>query len=184
MKIFGTITALVTPFAKDGSVDYDSLRNLVKTLAEGGCHALTLFGIAGEYYKLDEAEQREMMREYRLPFFRGSWICDYPDAENYLSLFYSGNLQPNGSNYTHYVNPDYDRLFEKSQTILDDSLRNACYTKLDSMLMEDAPVVVLYYDQAIRFTRKNVQGLGINPINMLQLKHAYKNDVVTMKKTF
>ena len=32
------------------------------TLAKGGCHALTLFGIAGEYYKLNESEQREMMR--------------------------------------------------------------------------------------------------------------------------
>lgn len=147
-------------------------------------HELAQIGIRLSLDVQQAAQQREMMREYRLPFFRGSWICDYPDAENYLSLFYSKNLQPNGSNYTHYVNPEYDRLFEKSQSILDDSLRNACYTKLDSMLMEDAPVVVLYYDQAIRFTRKNVQGLGINPINMLQLKHAYKNDAVTMKKTF
>ena len=60
--IRGICPIVAAPFAKDGSVDYDSLRNLVKTLAEGGCHALTLFGIAGEYYKLNEREQAEMMR--------------------------------------------------------------------------------------------------------------------------
>ena len=60
--IKGICPIVAAPFAKDGSVDYDSLRNLVKTLAEGGCHALTLFGIAGEYYKLNEREQSEMMR--------------------------------------------------------------------------------------------------------------------------
>ena len=60
--IKGICPIVAAPFARDESVDYDSLRNLVKTLAEGGCHALTLFGIAGEYSKLDEAEQREMMR--------------------------------------------------------------------------------------------------------------------------
>jgi peptide/nickel transport system substrate-binding protein len=34
--------------------------------------------------------------------FRASWIVDYPDAENYLSLFYSNNFSPNGPNYTHF----------------------------------------------------------------------------------
>ena len=60
--IRGICPIVAAPFAADESVDYDSLRNLVATLAKGGCHALTLFGIAGEYYKLSEAEQREMMR--------------------------------------------------------------------------------------------------------------------------
>ena len=60
--IKGICPIVAAPFAADESVDYDSLRNLVATLAKGGCHALMLFGIAGEYYKLDETEQREMMR--------------------------------------------------------------------------------------------------------------------------
>ncbi len=35
-------------------------------------------------------------------FFRASWIGDYPDAENYLSVFYSVNPSP--PNYTRYKN--------------------------------------------------------------------------------
>lgn len=117
------------------------------------------------------AQQRQMMRGYKLPFFRGSWICDYPDAENYMSLFYSKNLQPSGSNYTHYVNLKFDKLYEASQRCMDDAIRTDYYTRMDSLLMEDAPVVVLYYDKVIRFTHKNVTGLGTNPVNMLNLKH-------------
>ena len=133
-------------------------------------HELGQIGINLTLDVQQAAQQRQMMRSYQLPFFRGSWICDYPDPENYLSLFYSKNLQPNGSNYTHYVNPKYDKLFEKSQSCLNDSLRNLYYTQLDAMLMEDAPVVVLYYDKVLRFVGSNVEGMGTNPINMLDLR--------------
>lgn len=133
-------------------------------------HELEQIGIPVTLDVQQAAQQRQMMRNYQLPFFRGSWICDYPDPENYLSLFYSKNLQPNGSNYTHYVNPQYDKLFEKSQRCLNDSLRNIYYTQLDAMLMEDAPVVVLYYDKVLRFVGINVEGMDTNPINMLDLR--------------
>ena len=133
-------------------------------------HELGKIGIPITIDVQQAAQQRQMMRSYRLPAFRGSWICDYPDGENYLALFYSKNLQPNGSNYTHYVNPKYDKIFEKSQTIIDESVRNDYYTRLDSILMEDAPVMLLYYDKVVRFTRANVSGFAPNPINMLDLR--------------
>ena len=58
--IHGICPIIATPFDARGEVDYESLTHLLRTLAQGGCHALTLFGIAGEYYKLNEAEMREM----------------------------------------------------------------------------------------------------------------------------
>jgi peptide/nickel transport system substrate-binding protein len=132
-------------------------------------HELNKIGIRISLEVQQAAQQRQMMRNYQLPFFRGSWICDYPDAENYLSLFYSKNLQPYGSNYTHYINPEFDRLFEKSQTITDEILRNEYYTQLDSLLMADAPVVVLFYDKKVRFLQKNITGLDNSPTNLLNL---------------
>lgn len=136
-------------------------------------HELNSIGIQLVLDVQQAAQQRQMMRNYQLPFFRASWICDYPDAENYLALFYSHNKQPAGSNYTGYANSEFDKLFQYSQTLLDDSLRNDCYTRLDSMLMEDAPVVVLYYDKAVRFVRSNVQNAQPNPVNMLDLRRVY-----------
>lgn len=118
---------------------------------------------------------RQAKRTGNLDIFRGSWIADYPDPENYLSVFYSKNFTPGGPNYYHYSNPEFDVLFEKSFTITDKTARENIYTKMDSMVIADAPIVPLYYDEVVRFTQKNVKGLGINPINLLILKRVRKN---------
>jgi peptide/nickel transport system substrate-binding protein len=112
----------------------------------------------------------------KLPIFRASWIADYPDAENYVSLFYSKNFTPNGPNYTHFSNEIFDQLYEQSISEVNEKNRYQLYQQMDSILIEEAPVVPLYYDQVIRFTRKNVQGLGINPIDLLDLKRVKKSD--------
>jgi peptide/nickel transport system substrate-binding protein len=46
---------------------------------------------------------------------------------------------------------------------------------MDSLVMSKTPIVPLFYDEVVRFTRKNVEGLGINPINLLDLKYVKKN---------
>ena len=45
---------------------------------------------------------KEAKANGKLDFFRASWVADYPDAQNYLSLYYSKNLAPSGPNYTHF----------------------------------------------------------------------------------
>lgn len=61
-RIQGICPIIATPFAEDGALDCASLQNLIRELAHQGCHALTLFGIAGEYYKLSDAEKQAMVR--------------------------------------------------------------------------------------------------------------------------
>jgi oligopeptide transport system substrate-binding protein len=115
------------------------------------------------------ASMREMIANSKLNFFRASWIADYPDAENYLSLFYSPNFCPQGPNYTHFKNGGFDALYQKAQN-MNDSSRFTLYRQMDQKIMDEAPVVVLYYDQVLRFVNKKVEGLGVNPLNLLTLK--------------
>jgi len=110
----------------------------------------------------------------QLDFFRASWIADYPDAENYLSLYYSKNFAPNGPNYTHFKNETFDKMYEMAYLETDPNLRAELYTKMDSLIMASAPIVPLFYDEVVRFTRKNVEGLGINATNLLELKSVRK----------
>ncbi|MFL9843791.1 ABC transporter substrate-binding protein [Flavobacterium rhizosphaerae] len=107
-------------------------------------------------------------------FFKATWIADYPDAENYLSLFYSKNFSPGGPNYTHFSNAEFDKLYEQAFYITNDKERFALYKKMDSLVMEEAPIIPLFYDKAARFTQKNITGLGINPLNSLILKRVKK----------
>ena len=57
---------------------------------------------------------RQLRNQGKLGMFRGSWIADYPDAENYLSLYYSKNFAPNGPNYTHFKNELFEFLWFSS----------------------------------------------------------------------
>ena len=107
--------------------------------------------------------------------FRASWVADYPDAQNYLSLFYSKNFAPNGPNYTHFKNEEFDRIYEGAMIETNDSLRIELYKKMDAIVMKEAPITVLFYDEVVRFTQKNINGLGINPTNLLELKKVRKN---------
>lgn len=102
-------------------------------------------------------------------FFRGSWIADYPDAENYLSVFYSKNPAP--PNYTRYRNPEFDKAFEKAIAETNDSLRYKLYQLADQIMMNDAPVVPLWYDKAVRLVQPNVTGFEANALNLLELRH-------------
>ncbi|MGI6691815.1 MAG: dihydrodipicolinate synthase family protein [Christensenellales bacterium] len=58
----GICPIIATPFTNQGDVDYDSFRNLVRTLVQGGCPGVTLFGIAGEYYKLSDEESLRLVK--------------------------------------------------------------------------------------------------------------------------
>lgn len=121
------------------------------------------------------ATLRENIAQARVVFFRGSWIADYPDAENYLSLFYSPNHSPDGPNYTQYSNKAFDKLYNAAFIENDLVKRSFIYRSMDSLLMQDAPAVVLFYDQVLRFSRLNITNLGSNPLNLLELKRVKKS---------
>ena len=110
----------------------------------------------------------ELTSNSRALFFRGSWIADYPDAENYLSVFYSKNPAP--PNYTRYNNPKFDALFEKAISETNDSLRYKLYQQADQVMIEDAPVVPLWYDMVVHLVQPNVQGFTPNALNLLELR--------------
>jgi len=120
------------------------------------------------------ATLREMIAQSKVSFFRGSWIADYPDAENYLSLFYTPNFCPAGPNYTHFSSVAFDKTYNECMHEKNDSIRGLKYIQMDRILIEEAPVVVLYYDEVLRFSRKNISELSSNPLNLLNLKQVKK----------
>ena len=106
--------------------------------------------------------------------FRASWVADYPDAQNYLSLFYSENFAPKGPNYTHFKNEKFDLLYKSAMNETNDSVRTVLYKKMDKIIVSEAPVVVLFYDEVLRFVHKSIEGLEINPTNLLEIKRVRK----------
>jgi 4-hydroxy-tetrahydrodipicolinate synthase len=64
-EIGGVITAMVTPFAEDRSVDEAAARKLARHLIDNGCHGLVLAGTTGESPTLDDEEKLALLRAVR-----------------------------------------------------------------------------------------------------------------------
>jgi peptide/nickel transport system substrate-binding protein len=121
------------------------------------------------------ASLRELISKNGVNFFRGSWTADYPDAENYLSVFYSKNKVPYGPNYTGFNCKQFDDLFVKSYHVTNDSARYALYQQMDNVIMRQSPVVVLYYDKLVNLYQNNISGYSKNSLNLLELRRVKKS---------
>ncbi|WP_410220457.1 ABC transporter substrate-binding protein [Pedobacter sp.] len=135
---------------------------------------LTNIGMKVKVDVMPAAGLRDLMSKNEVAFFRGSWISDYPDGENYLSVFYSKNKVPFGPNYTGYFNKEFDRLFEQSYYEKDNRKRYDLYHKMENMIVEDAPVVPLLYDQCVVMVQNNISDYQINPLALMILKNVKK----------
>lgn len=135
---------------------------------------LLQIGIKIEVEVIQKSLLMEQTSKSQALFFRGSWIADYPDAENYLSVFYSKNPAP--PNYTRYHNPAYDLLYEKALSQKNDSLRYQLYQQMDRIIINDAPVVPLWYDMAIHLVHTNIFNFKPNSLNLLELRWTKKQN--------
>lgn len=132
-----------------------------------------MLGIRCKVELAESATVREMMRNGKVLFFRGSWIADYPDAENFLTVFYGKNPAP--PNYTHFHNKKYDALYEEALACKDNAKRYELYHEMEKILIEESPVIFLFYDAISNFTSLQITNYNTNPLNLLKVKFIKKN---------
>ena len=80
----------------------------------------------------------EKLERRQVQIYQLAWMADYPDAENFLQLFYGPNSSPS-PNHCNYVNPDFDRLYEQARILQDGPERTALYQKMCAIIIEDCP---------------------------------------------
>ncbi|MBR9859501.1 ABC transporter substrate-binding protein [bacterium] len=107
-----------------------------------------------------------------LNFFRGSWIADYPDAENYMACFYSKNKAPNGPNYCRFENDSFDYYYEQLLGLSVPEKKKEIITKLESILLDEVPFILLFYDESVWIYSKKIRDIKVNALNHLDLRYA------------
>lgn len=147
---------------------------LYSDMCEFAQNELLNVGIIATVEVTSSATLNEMVAQSDVNCYRKTWQADYADAENYLALFYSKNFSPAGPNYSHYSNKEFDRYYEQSLLETKPEKRYELYRLMDKMLVEDAPIVPLYYDASVVFSHNNITGLPSNPMNLLVLKTVKK----------
>ena len=150
-----------------GGIDPKTGRRLVLTLSigrasqesrEAGELAAAFYEKIGVRLELDFKTWTafvDAVNEGRVQMFRMGWVGDYPDAQNFLQLFYSKNASP-GPNHVCYANPEFDREYDAALNARTDSERNAHWLKCQEVLQEDCPWVFTHVNKAYSLVRPTV----------------------------
>lgn len=118
---------------------------------------------------------------------RTAWYADYPSPENFLWIFYSGqqaagmyggNKHPN---ITRYKNVTFNSLFEQALRAPTVAQANRLFRQAEQQLMNDAPIMVLWYDEAYRLLQPYVQNFPINAMQYRDLSEVYFQKARTLR---
>jgi len=85
----------------------------------------------------------EKLNRRQAQIYQLGWVADYPDAENFLQLFYSHNESP-GPNHSNYRNDEFDKLYEKIKPMHDSLERTKILKQMSEIVINDAPWIFLY----------------------------------------
>ena len=89
--------------------------------------------------------------------FRGGWIADYADPSSFLDLFISGNAL----NSTFYASEEFDQLM-KSAGMTSGQARMKLLQQAETQLMQDMPVIPLYYYVSRHLVNPRITGFADN----------------------
>ncbi len=112
----------------------------------------------------------EVVKQGKAQIWEYAWGADYPDAENFLQLFYGKNVSP-GPNDSRYVNPEFDRLYEKALTLPNPEERSDLYKKMARLLAEDVPWIFIAHRMNYVLTQPWLKNYKPNDFDRIRYKY-------------
>lgn len=140
------------------------------------------FDVVPMSQKLEQSQMGQM------DIVRDAWIADYPSPESFLSVFYGANVpkdpnQRSFPNTARYKNPQYDKYFVMGRDAKSKDSSNVYFMKAEQILMNDAPIMVLWYDGNYRLTQYGVRNAYNNAMRYRNFADVYiKNTTDTVTK--
>lgn len=120
----------------------------------------------------------EDARMGRGDMFRSAWIADFPSAENFLMLTYGKTVpktlnEPSWPNVSRYVNAQFDELYEKALVTQNQEEKNKLLMQAEQLMMDEAPLLILWYDEKYRLYNARVNNFFPNPLNYWDFSKVY-----------
>ncbi len=168
-ELGGTIPDLTLYFNAGGGRNTDVAEAIQSQLKEN-------LGINVHLQMLEFSELTPRVDDGTAPFFRLGWIADYPNPENFLNLLYGKSIPPSGPssiNSTRYRNPEFDRLFDSAINETDQVKSFALFAQAENIAIQDAPYLVLYYDEDYHLLQPNVRDFPANAMFQLDMKYCW-----------
>lgn len=123
-------------------------------------------------------EREDAIASGAAKIWRSGWVADYPDPENFLGLFYSGNMDGNATmvNSFKFSNPTFDALFEATMSESDATKRAALLVKCDQFVIDNAAVMPILTDDHIVMINARVRDFAASPMEALNLTSVFIKD--------
>lgn len=123
-------------------------------------------------------EHMENVQNGTSEFFRYAWVSDYADPESFLEMFYGKHVPKNqaGRSYVNlmrFKNARFDSLFETARATADQKKRYELLSMAEQVVLDEAAVVPLFYDENVRVVRKNIRNQMENPLNYIDFRTTY-----------
>lgn len=124
-------------------------------------------------------ERDEKVKNGEAIFWRTGWVADYPDPENFLSLFYGGNIDGNNPtmNPFKYDNPAFDALFKKALSETDEEKRMDLLAQCDQLIIDDAVVMPLINDDFLTMVNLKVRRFVTNDVEQLDFSRIFIKEI-------
>lgn len=127
------------PLVIDMTISGSSLRS--QQQAEFWKRILDSLKIQMTTKSLPFSEALKLEKQCKTMFKTSAWIADYPDADNFMQLFYGKNVHV--SNNSCVQIPEFDRLYEQTQKMSPSPERDALYRKMSRILEVYMPAQVI-----------------------------------------
>ena len=150
-----------------GSTSYKMANAIVTSLSNNLNIVVRLKAVSYE-------ERVAAIKSGKAIFWRAGWVADYPDPENFLSIFRTSGVVKNDIiNPFNYDNVQYDSLFSKAKKEVDLDKRMALYAKCDQIIINDAVVMPVYFSDFLAMVNLRVKNFEINPMERLDFTKVY-----------
>ena len=116
---------------------------------------------------------------------RAAWVADFPSPENFLWVFSSKVIpkslnEASYPNVARYISQKFDENYENALNAKSIQEANEYFKKAEVQLMEDAPVIILWYDEGYRLVQSFVMGFPNNPMQYRDLGKVYFEEAETL----
>lgn len=131
-------------------------------------------GINITFESLPNGDKFNLQVKGKGDIFRDGWIADYPSPESFLSVFYGEPVPFDTSkvsypNTQRYKNEEFDKYYKLGRDARNRDSSYVNFLKAEQILMNDAPLMVLWYESNYRLISSKLKNFVVNPLRYFDL---------------
>ena len=133
------------------------------------------------FESLPNPEKFELQIKGKGDMFRDGWVADYPSPESFLSIFYGEHVSADTTrmsfpNTIKYKNSEYDKYYKMGRDALNRDSAAVNFLKAEQILLNDAPIMALWYESNCRLIKTRLKNFHVNPIRYFDFSQVIIED--------